>query len=923
MKRRVKYQGTFNNRDNNKTYRVIIQNSDIVQTKYIVDPTEYNFKDSRDNILFANNPVVISLERDEMTQQILVREATIKLQANFDLSDTFFADTNRSIKTIVEQKVGDNWVSIFNGYVDPLQFSQGAAYKYESYTIHATDPLGALEDTKVNQLPTLLQTDIPPIKDIITDCVNAIGCDIDYSHWVDSPNIPNNDISANMGIFYGESADDYMTLKEILETLLRYQGAMMYYNPAIDKVVIQNMYIDDDTPVDFDFKNNAMDDSTTMSMSDAYNRVKLKCEIEPIEDEVDLLDDDALESDYKSYQKYMTELVSAGEGESAMHGFQQLLKADELQEFTEYEAGFAKEHFCWIRKNKNWDFGPNGYTSLPKYTDQSDYLAWMKQENNIGKGIFVSYGKTDKLTRVNKSPIANIDMTNYLQIAVNGHWDIDNPNGHLKTLLRKFQDNSPVCSYTGLQSLTLTPTEQDVTNYILLSGKLILNPLQQRSGPYPHNDWGENRDDEIYAKSLNTYQDALDNFFGSWIDMIINAWYHTVPSENNYGDYYAQKFWRCTNPQNPTYVYKNVKQSSIFQGNPMIGYMERNENKTLQYNYSSYGNNDDTIDNLPILTCELKVGDKYCCENINYKKNGGKEYYWLTAAEAQAGVRIGNQTVRLDPIITIGIDPKIEDYIVGQSFEFRNNVDHYMNVEGTGIAIPITIDDQLKGTPEFKILYPCNILWKDYNFNFWVLLASWIEQLNEYTSVLEMIESIMIQDLKINFVSNKGKVREGMTTADNDLVYTSNENNTYNEDSESDTKLVTPLTIDECLMRGVKYQMSSSYVYHADATPFYGFEYGDNVTVKPEEAWVDYMWLQMNQPRKILSTNIKDSVLTDEQAYDTDLGYWMTCGTVSGTIGSEASHFDKGYLTRIEWDLKNRSMDMDIREAADYTPIWD
>ena len=82
------------------------------------------------------------------------------------------------------------------------------------------------------------------------------------------------------------------------------------------------------------------------------------------------------------------------------------------------------------------------------------------------------------------------------------------------------------------------------------------------------------------------------------------------------------------------------------------------------------------------------------------------------------------------------------------------------------------------------------------------------------------------------------------------------------------------------------------------------------------------MWIQMNQPMKILSTNIKDSVLTDEQAYDTDLGYWMTCGTVSGTIGSEASHFNKGFITRIEWDLKNRSMDMDIREAASYTPIW-
>ena len=920
MKLRVKYQGTFKNRDNNKTYRVTIQNSDIATTRQIVDPTERNFKPNKDNVMFAKNPVVISLERDEMTQQILIRQATIRLKANFDLSDTFFADTNRSIKVIIEQKVGNSWVSVFNGFVDPLQFQQGAAYNYESFTIHATDPLGALEDTKVNQLPTLLQTDIPPIKNIITDCINAIGCDIDYSHWVASPNIPNDDISANMGIFYGESVDDYMSLKEILETLLRYQGAMLYYNPAINKVVIQNMYITDTTSVDFDFKHNAMDDSTTMSMSDAYNRVKLKCEIEPIEDEVNLLDDDVLESDYASYQKYMTELASPGEGENAYNGFRQLLKADELAEYTDYDNGYAKEHYCWIRKNSKWDFGNNGYTSLPKYADQSDYLGWMKQESNIGKGLFISYGKTDKIKKVNKSPIANVDMTNYLQIAVNGHWDmmydgqgrwlINSRNGHLQTVLQKFQDNAPVCSYKGLESLTLTPTEREVTNYILLSGKLFLNPLQQRSGPNPHNDWGNHRGSDIYTKTQGTYDQIYNNFWSSSQSVRNdNAWYHTVPSDDN-GDgmYYAQKFWRCTNPRNPVYSKKTVS------ANPMIGNMGINKNKYLQYNYSSYRNNTDTIDNLPILTCELKVGDKYCCEDFNYKKKGTKQYQWLTAAEASQK--------NLPTNFTIGIDPQIEDYLIGQSFEFRNTVTHDMNIEGTGIAIPVTIDDQLKGTPEFKILYPCNILWKDYNVSFFLLPFETVDSLIGMTSVLEMIESIMVQDLKINFVSNKGKIREGMTTADNDLVYTSNENNTYNEDSENDTKVVTPLTIDECLLRGIKYQMSSSYVYHADATPFYGFTYGNNVVVKPEEVWVDYMWIQMNQPMKILSTNIKDTVLTNQQSYNTDLGYWMTCGTVSGTIGSEASHFNKGFLTRIEWDLKNRSMDMDIREAANYTPIW-
>lgn len=916
MKLRVKYQGEFKNRDNNKTYRVTIQNSEIAQTKYIVDPTEYNFKDTKNNVLFAPEPVVISYERDEFTQQILIREATIKLKANFDLSNTFFADTNRSIKVVIEQKVDDNWVSIFNGFVDPLQFSQGAAYNYESYTIHATDPLGALEDTKVNQLPTLVQADVPTLKDIITDCINAIGCDIDYSHWVDSPNKPNDDISVNMYNFYGESPDDYMSLKEILETLMRYQGAMLYYNPAIDKVVIQNMYISNDTPVDFDFKHNAMDDSSTMSMSDPYNRVKLKCEIKPTDEEISLIDNDHMRSDFAGYQKYMTELASPGEGISAMDGFRQLLKSNELEEYTEYDAGYTKDHYVWIRKNDAWDFGPNGYDKLQGITDQSDYLLWMKDEQNIGKGMFVSYGKTDKITYVDNSARANVDMTEYLQIAINGHdeWSYK-PQGqswHLRDMINKFNQNGPVCTYNGMRSMTLTPTEREVTNYIIISGKILLNPLQERSGPTPFGNWKDSRGEDVYNKSLNKYSDCLTWYFDqTWFDMLINAWYHTAKSDDNdQGMYYAQKFWSCEDPRHPVYVYKDV---SV---NPMIGNMEIGKNKDLQFNFSSYRNPVDTTDFVPILCCELKIGDKYCCENIEWKSNGQKHYWWLTAEQAQEKM--------LPTYFTLYIDPHKEDYIIGQVFEIGKQFDHTMNLKSSkGIAIPITVEDQLQGTPEFKILSPYNIMWKDYNVNWWLIPTYIAESWIDWIYALEKIESIMIQDLDIRPETDYGKIREGMTTTDNDLVYTSNENNIYAEDNESETKIVTPLTIDECLLRGVKYQMSDSYVYHSNSLPFWGFEYGDGYRVKPEEAWVDYMWLQLNSPKKILSTNIKDSVLTDEQAYDTDLGYWMTSGTVSGTIGSEASHFNKGYLTRIEWDLKNRSMDMDIREAADYTPIWD
>ena len=140
-------KGTFNSRENTRQYRVTIGKSGVSRT--IVDPFDSDFRRYKNKIVFDEDPVTITYERDEISQQILIRQAEIRILANYDLSSTLFADTNRAIPVNIEQIQGEDYVSVFRGFVDPLQFNQGAVNPFESYTIHATDPLGALEELKV------------------------------------------------------------------------------------------------------------------------------------------------------------------------------------------------------------------------------------------------------------------------------------------------------------------------------------------------------------------------------------------------------------------------------------------------------------------------------------------------------------------------------------------------------------------------------------------------------------------------------------------------------------------------------------------------------------------------------------------------------------------------------------------------------
>ena len=936
------YIGTFRDIANEEQYKVTIQTGSIVDNppQKILDSFDTPERITDDILYFSPDPVHITCERTDLTQLIMISQCQIKLKVTQDMSEKLFADTNRSISVTVERIAPVQAASVlFYGFVDPLQFDQGFAHNVEEITLNCTDPLGALEQIMIDQNTGINQSDslkamnflykifektfekypsyFTGIKTFMTNAIN--------------PNM----IKINAGIFYGEDKDDRMSLYDTLMEILKYLGCTICYEPNGKKIHMFNIYnsSNQDYPDNpwFNPKTDAMDDSASVSMDDVYNRITLTCEIEPVDDTINLIDDSAMYSDYTTYQKYMTELVSTGEGNSAYNGFKELLTVDTQHpnggEHTSYDAGYKLDHYCYVKRNSAWDFGENSYITAFEqeqengikrmHGDQSDVLRWLKQ--HPCKAAFVSFGKGNKINYKDNSPVNNIPLTDYLVISICGHNDHDQ-NGHINSLFGQIQNNSPICKYTGLQSLNLTPTDPSIINYIVISGNMILNPLQRKTGTNWSEDvnWpGGDLPNNLYNASTNTYQDAASSV-NQWNTMVPYLWHRTVKHpDNGDGAYYTQKWWELSgenpDPRNPVYAISDTE--GIF------GFLDNKENEMLKYSYSSYsgysGDETDIVSKLPILACQLKVGDKYCVERLDLGKSGQGVFQWMTQEQWD------NSTLKTKgfdkPYFTIGIDPKVDDKIVGHTFSIQNNISYTMNVDGSGTAIPITTSDRLNGIPEFTILGPLNQEWNEIERihpSFW-RHTSWRD--HKFWT-LELLDSILISDLKIELKSNNALYSNKMTTADNDLMYASEMNPNYQDSLECDLKICTPLTFEECKTKGIKYQQSNSYVLTPEDDPFYGWDDGDD-KLKPEALFIDYYYQQYNAPARKL-----DFCVDNGWAFGTETltGHYLGFSTILSQYvikmefpGISGSH--NYYCMSMDWSLKKKENEVSVREMLAYT----
>lgn len=800
-------------------------------------------------LLFSGSPISIETDIDDTFQTIIRRSATINLVTSDYIGDKLFANNSRNIKVNIYKED----LCIYAGFVEPNTFSQPFANGLEEFTINTTDALTTLQyynygdvtlktylkakkDAKVKTFKDMLDQMLGDILDI--DIVNGTGGVIyyDLSKGITKGKESTifNDCSMSELYLLGDEADDVWTNEDVLEQMLQYlnlhiiQDGLDYYifdwnsiknrrtnwqNMTLRAVTLQNPSV-----IEMTSEMHSSND-TNLSVADVYNQVSVKCKLEDQEDVIKSpMDSDSLSSLYNGKQKYMTEYISEGEGRSANNAFFDMIH----DRATTYDGCRTVDWYLQAMYNRNWNFiTPNGdITDLCEFGNNMYINQWKLpkylKDNQLIPSLFRMGSVEKKPNITDNSPTSKIDMSSYLFISINGNGD-DTETNHSPSD-QTLQNRSGMIEYIGNSSGgVFSPTDDVTTNYLVFSGKLCLMPIQ---------------------KETDKFSTLLNYDRGSY-------WHKTVPSDNNGdGRYYTRKWYNQTRPSDEATSYIKGALS-------LHPWTKDKANHELQYNYTSNGDSTDKFSKLPVLECELIIGNKRLVET-NIDIYGNSTFKW---------VEIGKEPIIDGDKITtfsLGINPKIGDKIIGDEFSIQNNISYTMNLETEGTAIPITKDDALSGAVVFRILGPINLTWNDITkrHKTWFRHTKWY---NNTKFVLSHLENIIIKDFECKVYSDQAG---NDSDEDNDLIYMSNETDKFvNKKDDTEFKFITQLSSAECIQKGIKNSINLNAVINTNTrTPLESiYNATTNETAKPEEHYINQYYLAYSKPKLIMETDLHDT----------------------------------------------------------------
>lgn len=791
-------------------------------------------------LYFADSPISIETNIDDTFQTIIRRSASINLVTHDYIGNELFANNARNIKVNIYKED----LCIYAGFVEPNTFSQPFANGLEEFTINTTDALTTLQyynygdvtlktylkakkDAKVKTFKEMLDKMLDDILniDIVEGTGGCVYYDLSKGIAKGKESTIFSDCSMSELYLLGDEADDVWTNEEVLEQMLQYlnlhiiQDGLDYY--IFDWNSIKNRRADwYNMTLQSNIKVNPLviemtgemhsSNDTNLSISDVFNQVSLKCQLEAYEDVIKSpMDSDSLTSLYNGKQLFMTEYISEGNNINANAAFFNMLHNRD----TSYSECRTVDWYLQAMYNKNWNFvTPKGdITDLCEFSNNVYINQWKipkyLKDNQIIPCLFKMGSVEKKPITKDNSPTSKIDMSSYLFISINGNGD-DSEANHSPSDLT-LQNRSGMIEYIGNNSGgVFSPTDDATTNYLVFSGKLCLMPIQ---------------------KETDKYSTLINNDIGSYL-------YKTVPSDNNKkGRYYTRKW----------YTSKDTYLNAI----SLHPWTKDKANHDLQYNYTSKGDSTDKFCKLPVLECELLIGNKRLIET-NIDIYGNSTFKW---------VEIGKEPIIDGDKVTtfsLGINPKIGDKIIGDEFAIQNTIDYTMNLETEGTAIPITKADALSGAVIFRILGPVNLTWNDITrrHKTWFRHAKYVDNTK---FVLSHLENIIIKDFECKIYSDQSGNDE-----DNDLIYMSNETDKFvNKKDDTEFKFITQLSSVECVQKGIKNSVNLNAVINTNTrTPLESiYNATTNETAKPEEHYINQYYLAYSKPKIIMETDLHDT----------------------------------------------------------------
>lgn len=571
------------------------------------------------------------------------------------------------------------------------------------------------------------------------------------------------------------------------------------------------------------------DTDTTISVGEVYNRLLLTAKVESMESVIESpLDDDLLKSPYKNYQKYMTEYSSDGEGSTAIDAFDAMTHGQE----TTYSGGCVTDWYVQVKNNSEWLF-PNMGSGNVMEELCSEGKNQQALPNLLAKqpgAAIIALGKVEKKTDgKDNSPTPKVEMTNYLVVSVNGNGDDKEATTYPNA--DSLKAGVPRAVYNGsMTGGVFSPTDEGTTNYIVLSGKLVLNPVMALTDTYK----------AIYNYDRAGFPDGMPFYWHTeW-------WHMTVPSRNNGdGRYYTQQWWKVTTPN----------EAATWDVETEHGFVPFTDSgpQLYEFKYSAIGDGSDHISKVGVLACMLIIGDKCVVEKGTEGQVSDFEWRKYKTLEECA-----DEDEYYQQCFTIGFDPKIGDKIVGTKFDLQNNVSYELGIDAEGIAIPIRKSDKVSGRVRFMILGPVNAVWDvvTRRHKTWFRHTKW----NSTTiPLLAHVSSIMVEQFEVKIYSDNGLVNN---TGDNDLVYMSDTKESFvNVKDDIEMKINSALTAAECQALDVtdSVKMSTPVNTLTGEGLLTIYDHNREESAKPEQLYVDSYYKEWHAPRVVMTQKLTDT----------------------------------------------------------------
>lgn len=838
--------------------------------------TSIEIGDEEAGLFFSDDPIEIKSSVNDTFDVLLPQSATIHLLSRDYQPDFFCASCREAVVNIYRD--GE---CLFAGFIEPMAYSQDYNETLDEISLSCIDALSALQYSNYKEIGSA-DVDYDTVKkkadqrtflDIIKEVIQGVGASLDIlngnspsiyydgSRSIDDTEANKYTIFENIAlselVFLGDEEDDTWTQEDVLSEILRYFNLHIAQEglsfrifawetvKSSDEVVWQEIsdttITDTTTPQTIDITSHiAADCNTQISVDEVFNQLQLTCDMQSVENIIDSpLDDDLLTPVFDTYQKYLTEYSREDPGPNCYEAFEKMIFGDTTRVNAK---GYITDWFIWIMRNSLWRIPTKGesgdyyHTYFTVKQNQQSLLNFLALD---GRGaILMAWAKDEKTEEdrtKDNSPTASLSWTNYLVIPVSGNGD-DTEDGtwpNATSLLSR----CPRAIYEGAVSGgVLSPSDDSTTNYIVLSGKILLAPLLDQTNNYTY------LHDTFTWPAYYTY-DKYGNVTGSVIgdDFKIAEFDGGEDGER----FYTQQYFKATKPTDTAEWDKSTTKGLM----PPI----EDGKKLYKFKYSAIGDDGDNISKVSVLACMLIVGDKCVVETGT--QGQPSDFSWQTYKELS---ECADEDEYYQQCFYIGFDPKIDDYLIGNSFDFQNNIKYTMGIDAEGIAIPIKKSDGISGAVQFKILGPVNVTWDEITkrHKTWFRHTKWS---TTSKPLMAHVSNIYLDSFEMKIYSDNGLMGD---IGDNDLIYMSDTDETYiNKKDDLTFKIASALTTEERTALGVSdsIALNTPTDMNTNTAVLSIYDAYQKVSAKPEQLYVDAYYQEYHTPHVLMKQSIIES----------------------------------------------------------------